>query len=124
MSVGRFLAIVGAAFCLTLAIVIVRELSNDALAVAIGVACGMAAGIPATTLLYIALARRFRRAEDEGHSGQRGAVPPLIIVQGYASPPALPQEPWLAPPEEPRPRGRVRLVGGEDLLPPDQENRG
>jgi drug/metabolite transporter (DMT)-like permease len=123
MSVGRAVAMIGAVFCLTLAIIIVRELSSEALAVAIGVACGIAAGIPVTILLYVALARRLRRAEDERRPAQRGEVPPLIIVQGQGWPPPLPQETWLMPPEGPGPRNHVRLVGGEDLLR-DQDNRG
>lgn len=126
MSLGRAVALVGAAFCLTLAIIVVRELSSEALAVAIGVVCGVAAGIPATILLYVAISRRFARdrRQDERRPGQQGEYPPLIIVQGQAPP--LPQDPWLAPPEEVRPRTQthVRLVGGEDLLPEDQDNRG
>ncbi|OQB33066.1 MAG: hypothetical protein BWY06_03511 [Candidatus Latescibacteria bacterium ADurb.Bin168] len=55
MSLGRAVAVVGAAFCLTLAIIVVRELSSEALSVAIGVVCGVAAGIPATILLYVTL---------------------------------------------------------------------
>ncbi len=126
MSLGRVVAMVGAAFCLTLAIIVVRELSSEALAVAIGVVCGVAAGIPTTILLYVTLSgRRMRRgrAGEDGQRAQQGEYPPLIIVQGQA--PSLPQEPWIAPPHGVRPRSRIRLVGGEDLLPgEDQDNRG
>jgi len=124
MSAGRTVALVGAAFCLTLVIIVVREMTNEALAVAIGVACGVAAGIPAAILLYMALSRRIRRAEGEQGHARRGEYPPVIIVQGHAELPPQPQEPWLLPPEAGRPRGYVRLVGGEDLLPRDQDNRG
>jgi len=116
---------VGVAFCLTLAIIVVRGLSSEALAVAIGVGCGVAAGIPTTILLYVTLSgRRMRRGRsEEGQPPQRGEYPPVIIVQGQA--PSLPQEPWIAPPPAVRPRRRIRLVGGEDLLPEeDQDNRG
>ena len=123
MSVGRTVAMIGAAFCLTLAIIVVREMSSDALAVAIGVLCGVAAGIPVSILLYVTLSRRRWRAEDEGSHAPQGGYPPLIIVQGQAPPP-LPQEQWPVPPEEGRARSQVRLVGGEDLLPGDQDNRG
>jgi len=126
MSLGRAVAVVGAAFCLTLAIIVVRELSSEALSVAIGVVCGVAAGIPATILLYVTLSGRrlrSRRAGEVGQQAQRGEYPPVIIVQGQAPP--LPQEPWVPPPHEGRPRSRIRLVGGEDLLPgEDQDNRG
>ena len=126
MSLGRAVAMVSAAFCLTLAIIVVRELSSEALAVAIGVVCGVAAGIPATILLYVTLSgrrMRSRRAGEEGQHTQRGEYPPVIIVQGQA--PQLPQEPWIAPPHEVRPRSHIRLVGGEDLLSgEDQDNRG
>lgn len=124
MSVGRAAAMVGAVFCLTLAIIVLWEMSSEALAVAIGVVCGVAAGIPASILLYVTLSRRMRRADDERRQAQQGDYPPLIIVQGHAGPPPLPQDPWLAPPEEGRPRSQVRLVGGEDLLPGEgQDNR-
>jgi drug/metabolite transporter (DMT)-like permease len=123
MTLGRAVAVVGAAFCLTLAIIVVRELSSEALAVAIGVMCGVAAGMPASVLLYVVLSRRSRRGEGSQEHGQQGEYPPVIIVQGQA-PPALAQDPWLPPLEEARPQGQVRLVGGEDLLPEDQDNRG
>ena len=123
MGVGRAVATVGAAFCLTLAIIVVRELSSEALAVAIGVICGVAAGLPTSILLYVTLSRRMHRAEDERRPAPQEASPPVIVVQELSSPPVS-QQPWLVPPEEGRPRSRVRLVGGEDLLPGDQENRG
>jgi hypothetical protein len=113
---------IGAVFCLTLAIIVVRELSNEGLAVAIGVVCGVAAGIPASILLYVAISRRMRRAEDERHHAQRASLPPVIIVQGQPSPP--PQETWLVPREEGPSRGRIRLVGGEDLLPGEGQDKG
>jgi hypothetical protein len=125
MTLGRAMALVGAAFCLTLAIIVVRELSSEALAVAIGVLCGVAAGIPTTILLYVVLTRRNRaggQAEGQGRQAQQGEMPPLIIVQGQM-PPALPQDPWIPPHEEARPGSQVRLVGGEDLLE-DQDNGG
>lgn len=124
MSLGRTVAMIGAAFCLTLAIIIVQELSSDALAVAIGVGCGVAAGIPATLLLYAVLSRRDGREQDQQHDSQQREYPPVIIVQGHVEP-QLPYEPWPASPEEGRSRSHVRLVGGEDLLPGEgQENRG
>ncbi|HSJ53467.1 MAG TPA: hypothetical protein VLC52_06930 [Anaerolineae bacterium] len=128
MSFGRAVATVVAVFCLTLAIIVVRELSSEALAVAIGVGCGVAAGIPATILLYVVLSRRNRPgrgAGSEGRQGQQGEYPPVIIVQGQAQPPSLPQQSWVTSPGEARPRSHVRLVGGEDLVPgEDQDNRG
>lgn len=118
---GRSLALVGAAFCLTLAVIVVGELSSEALAVAIGVACGVAAGIPASVLLYVAISRRTGVVDSRQSPGN---YPPVIIVQGQ--PPPQAQDPWLVPPEEVgRPRSQVRLVGGEDLLSGEgQDKRG
>jgi len=116
-------AVIGAVFCLTLAIIVVQELSSEALAVAIGVMCGVAAGIPASILFYVALSRQ--RAKADGRHAQQGEYPPVIIVQGQAQPPSLPQDPWLPPSQGVRPHTHVRLVGGEDLVPgEDQDNRG
>ena len=100
MSLGRAVVMVGAAFCLTLAIIVVRDLSSEALAVAIGVVCGVAAGIPATILLYVTLSgrrMRSRRAGEEGQHTQRGAYPPVIIVQGQAPPLPQPSAPHCLP---------------------------
>jgi hypothetical protein len=124
MSVGRAVALVGAVLCLALAIIVLGQMSSEALAVASGVVCGVAAGIPAAILLYVTLSRRARRVEDEPRPGQQGAYPPLIIVQGYAGPTPLAQDPWLAPPDEDKPRSQVRLVGGEDLLPGEGQDKG
>ncbi len=123
MSVGRTVALVGAVFCLTLAIIVVLKMSSEALAVAIGVVCGVAAGIPASVLLYVTLSRRLQRAEDGRRQGQQPDYPPLIIVQGQV-PPAVPHDPWLVPPQGAVPRSHVRLVGGEDLLPGEEQDNG
>src|SRR5512143_2212919 len=67
-------------FGITMAIIIGRRMSTDAMAVVIGVAVGVAASIP-TSVLIVAILRRDRRNWQE--------------QQGGPSQPVLPQQPVI-----------------------------
>jgi hypothetical protein len=109
-------------FGVALTVVVVKEMSTEAMAVIIGVVCGIAAGIPTSVLLLLALTRRNRRqideTEQEGAYGARN-YPPVVVIQG-GTPPALPQGPqagyWPAPQPGPRVSREFKVVGGDDLL--------
>lgn len=74
------------AFVVTLAVVVGGRMSTDAMAVVVGVVCGVAAGIPMSVLLMLALHRRDRQAEEPPYAqmGGRYAVPspPVVVIQG------------------------------------------
>ncbi|HDQ72909.1 MAG TPA: hypothetical protein ENN19_12555 [Chloroflexi bacterium] len=73
-----FSGLVVIAFVVTLAWVVGNRLSNEALSVLAGAACGVGAAIP-TSLLIVAVSRR-REEPRTSASAVQGAYPPLIVV--------------------------------------------
>jgi hypothetical protein len=108
------------AFAVALAVVVARQMSGDAMAILIGIVCGAGASAPTTALLVILLLRRERKREEElARQAQKGAYPPVVVIQGGA-PQALPMTPqggyWPAPATAPALSRQFRVVGGDDLL--------
>jgi len=117
----RTVAIVGAAFAVALAVVVGNRMSADAMAVVVGVACGVLASVPTSLLLIWALGRRGRAVSEGERSGNvRGGnqYPPIVVVNpgsgyhvpGYGSLPGLPPAASLPIPSGPR---SFRVVGEE-----------
>jgi hypothetical protein len=102
----------------TLAVFVGKQMSAEAMAVVVGVVCGVAAGIPTSLLLMVALTRRERqRSEDVDQLRQQGGYPPVVVIQG-GSPQALPQGPqagyWPLPHPGPVAQRQFHVVGGDD----------
>ena len=80
-SLGRLktlIALVVIAFAVTLAVVVGSRLSDEALSVLAGAACGVGAAIP-TSLLIVAVSRR--RAEPQPQPPvPQGSYPPVVVV--------------------------------------------
>jgi len=101
--VSRALAILGlgvVAFAITLAVYIGSRLSNEAMSVLTGAACGVGAVLPAAIMAGLALLRRREREDMARMSPPQSMYPPVIVV---APPPMnAPQSPnssyTLAPP--------------------------
>jgi hypothetical protein len=81
------------AFAVGLAVVIGNRMSADAMAVVVGVVCGVMASVPTSLLLVWALGRRGQghslRAEGGARSGFGTGFPPVVVVNpgsGYAMP--------------------------------------
>jgi hypothetical protein len=123
----RGIVIVGAVFAVALAVVIGTQMSADAMAVVVGVMCGVSASIPTSLLLIWALGRRGqtmgmgREAGVQGRGGTGTNYPPVVVVnpgpgygvQGYRPPPALPPEQSLPAPGSPR---TFKVVGDEETM--------
>jgi len=96
-----------------------RRMSADALAIVVGIACGVVASLPPLVLLLVVLLRRDRK-EDKAHQEQSRAMPPVIVVQGgapQALPPGAQAGYWPMPAPGMLPPGRsFQVVGGDDLL--------
>jgi hypothetical protein len=117
--------IVGAVFAVALAVVIGSRMSADAMAVVVGVACGIGASVPTCLLLVWALVRRGQGTPDGaqgyGRSGAGANYPPVVVVNpGYGAQsygPALgmvsPPPAQLAGANEPR---AFKVVGDEETL--------
>jgi hypothetical protein len=120
-SLRRGVVLTAVAFGVTLALVIGLRLDQAALAVVVGVACGVGASIP-TALLVVMLLRRRARLDTppqtrDGHPGLP-AAPPVVIV----APPGTGQlpapSPWPDPYAAPSPRPALRdftVIGDEEL---------
>ena len=84
--------ILGVVFVMALAVVVGNRMSVDAMAVVVGVACGVLASIPTSLLLIWALGRNARADAYGDHSAP---YPPVVVVNpgqsygrpGYGSPP-------------------------------------
>jgi hypothetical protein len=98
------------AFAVTLAVIIGKRMSTDAMAVVIGVACGVLASIP-TSLLILAVSGR--RGERE--VPQRRDYPPVVIVNPGNSQPSYLQPPFSAPLIQGQER-QFRVIGDEDVV--------
>jgi hypothetical protein len=116
---GLVLAMV---FVGVLAVVVAKQMNAEAMAVVVGVICGVAAAIPTSLLLLVVLTRSERRQfEEEQRRGRygRGQYPPVVVIQGGTSPgmlsPASQAGYWPSPAPGPLADRQWELVGGEDL---------
>ncbi len=106
----KVVAVAFIAFIVTLAVIIGRRMSTDAMAVVIGVGCGVLASIP-TSLLILAVMNR--RGERE--IPQRREYPPVVIVNPSSNQPHYLQTPFPAPMLQPQQR-QFRVIGDEDVV--------
>ena len=91
------MALVGIAFAVALATVVGNRLSNDAMAVVVGVVCGISASIPVIVGLVIATSQNWGRREE-----------PREIEYDYRNNRFAPQQPpvvIVSPPQAPMPYG-------------------
>ncbi len=116
---NRVTAIIGlgvTAFAVTLGVYIGTRLSNEAMSVLTGAACGVGAMLPAVLVAGLALLRRREREEMSAlrHGPQQSMYPPVIVV----SPPMVnpPQASQSFAPMPPAVAPRQFTVIGEDAL--------
>ena len=99
------------AFAVTLAVIIGQRMSTDAMAVVVGVACGVLASIP-TSLLILAVSGR-RGGEREVR--QQRDYPPVVIVNPGNNQSRYLQPPYPASQIQEQER-QFRVIGDEDAL--------
>jgi hypothetical protein len=120
MSMKHIGALFGLTFVVVLAVVVAKQMSTEAMAVVIGVACGVMASIPTSVLLLVVLIRKDRKEPDEGgRRSDASRYPPVVVVQGGV-PQSLYPGPqagyWPTPPPGPTSSRQFHVVGGDDLL--------
>ena len=102
------------AFVVTLAVVVGNRMSTEAMAVVVGVVCGVTAAIPMSLLVLAVSSRRNRHSSDWQASGypstHSGGYPPVIVIQGGNPLASQMQPPYLGSTVEPRPR-QFHIVG-------------
>jgi len=110
----RVIALILIAFAVTLAVVIGNRMSTDAMAVVVGIVCGVGASIP-TSLLIIAVTSRRETKEERGQA----SFPPVVIVnpgnQGGQAPNQY-QPPTLPPALSQGAPRQFRVIGQEDVV--------
>jgi hypothetical protein len=123
VTAKRIFVALGLIFVVALAVVVGKRMSAEAMAVVVGVVCGVAAGIPTSVLLLAAVTRRDRqRLEELGHQARAASYPPVVVIQGGA-PQALPAGMqtgyWPSTPVGPAPQRQFHVVGSDGLLVDD-----
>ena len=101
------------AFAVTLAVIIGQRMSTDAMAVVIGVGCGVLASIP-TSLLILAVSGRQGGCREREVRQQRD-YPPVVIVNPGNNQPRYLQPPFQATPIQEQER-QFRVIGDEDVV--------
>lgn len=125
----KFFVIISIAFSVTLAVMIGYRISADAMAVIIGIVCGVLASIPTTVLMVWMVRQRDRQFElqamQAGQATRFGQYPPVVVVNGQGTNgyglPTMPP-PLLASPGPPGSRdfkviGQENTEIGGDFLP-------
>lgn len=95
---GRFIALLGAVGMIAGVVVVTQRLSQDSLALLVGLSCGVAAMLP-TIGLALLVWRREEARQHVSHQQQAAATPPVVVItpqglssgygMGYGMPPAL-----------------------------------
>jgi hypothetical protein len=83
--VKKFTIIIGIAFAITLAVVVGTRISPDAMAVIIGIICGVLASIPTTAILLWVLRQREKQMETQFGNVRPGHYPPVVVVNGQGT---------------------------------------
>ncbi len=109
------LKLVAVAFALALGAAVAYRLSNEGMAVIVGVICGVTATIPVSLLVLFVV----RRQEEQRHARREPgpAIPPVIVVQPPTSQGWTGQS-WSQnplPPPDPFPPRQWRIIGEEDV---------
>jgi len=115
-----FIALCIIAFCAGLGVMVGNRMSSEAMAVVVGVVCGVLAGIPTSVLMLVAMRARDRRAaQAQPAQPQPHHYPPVIVVSP-GGPQQLPS-PYQAPDTVDgdwrslsAPRREFRIIGEDD----------
>jgi len=82
----KFLFLMGVIFAVTLAVVVGTRMSADAMAVVVGIVCGVLASIPTTILLVWVMRQRDRQLETQlTQTRHYGQFPPVVVVNGQGT---------------------------------------
>jgi hypothetical protein len=82
----KFLFVVGAIFASVLAVVVGTRMSPDAMAVIIGIICGVLASIPTSVILVWVLRQKDKQVEAQfSQQGRFGHYPPVVVVNGQGT---------------------------------------
>jgi len=106
----KLTAFVVVAFAIALAVVVGTRMDREAMAVMMGMVCGVVAGVP-TSLLIAAVTNRRGREERCGGIGRD--YPPVVVIQPGQGGPTYPSLPYVSPPSSPFATRKFHVVGEE-----------
>lgn len=115
---GRWATLLGMVFVIVLAVVVAQQLSDDTVALLLGLGCGITVMTPTLGLGFLLLRREWARASTPA-APPPTSTPQIIVVAppalpGYGAPSAYPQAmggAW----SQPANTGRTfTIVGGEE----------
>ncbi len=112
----RAVIAISLAFAVALAVVVGNRMSTEAMAVVVGVVCGVAAGIPMSALILLVSRRREQLdafSQRGAYGSHHGAYPPVVVIQGGTPTPTQPLPPYYGSSPEGIPR-QFHIVGEED----------
>jgi len=118
---ARHVALVlGVVFAAALAVVVGRQMSTEAMAVVVGLVCGIAASIPTSLLLLVVLTRRDPlQVAGTKRQARRGNSPPAVAIQASGGTQGWPPGPqagyWPAVLPGPTVDRQFHIVGGDGL---------
>ena len=78
----KFFLVISSTFAVALAIVIGVRISPDAMAVIIGIVCGVLASIPTSVILVWVLRQRDKQLDSQYGYMRPGQYPPVVVVNG------------------------------------------
>ena len=80
----KFIFVISSIFAVALAIVIGARISPDAMAVIIGIVCGVLASIPTSVILVWVLRQRDKQLDSQYGYMRHGQYPPVVVVNGQS----------------------------------------
>jgi hypothetical protein len=117
---GRFIALIVGVATLVTAIVVTQRLSQDSLALLVGLSCGVMAMAPTVGLALLIWRREMRQQRQSSQPGMAAPTPPVVVVTPQALPGYGPQANAYRPSKDEdwqwQSNGRQRtftIVGGE-----------
>ncbi len=118
--IGRFIMLLGVAFAISAGVIVTQRLSQDSLALLIGLSCGVATMLPTVGLFVLWLRREDTRRKETQSQSVIQRQPQVIVVAPQALPgygPGYPNgtQTVLPPQWQPSaPEREFTIVGGTD----------
>jgi hypothetical protein len=126
----RFIIVISSIFAIAFALVVGFRMSPDAMAVIIGIICGMLASVPTSIILVWVLRQRDRQMDAQIGPSRMGHYPPVVVVNGQGTngygtappPPALTAAATSNGSRDFKIVGQENTESAGDILPPFWEN--
>ena len=118
--IGRFVLLLGIVFAISAGVIVTQRLSQDSLALLIGLSCGVAAMLPTVAVFVLWMRREDTRRREIQPQRTAQAQPQVIVVAPQALPgygPGYPAAGQTALPPQYQtvtPERDFKIVGGTD----------